>query len=243
MKTGDADANKCNYAECKCIRNGKGKKKLSQILPSLGKDLLLTQHKWTLFWVLAARTKSFWVFLGSSLLPIWGTLCSAGCNQAATGAVLVVQTWLQNLCPLPAATTAWCLHPSSCQPAAYKPQLAPSCCFPSLSLGHCSLSRFGNQAAWKNLSFSLVTFPYSVDIFPLIWETGAMGDLLGGSACWVKVLLLQATSCMLNRERQGGRKSHCWACRRSFSQQMEKASGVCSFLQKTAMPCLLMTHF
>lgn len=97
----------------------------------------------------------------------------------------------------------------SIPPAAYKPQLAPSCCLLSLSLGHRSHSRFGNQAAWRNLSFSLVTFPYSTDIFPLIWETRAMGDLLGGFACWVKVLLLQTTSCELNRERQGGRKSHC----------------------------------
>lgn len=107
-------------------------------------------------------------FLGFSLLPTWRTLSSAGCNHAATGAVLGEQTWLQNLCPLPAATMAWSLHPSSCQPAAYKPQLAPSWCFLSLSLGHCSLSRFGNQAAWRNSSFSLVTFPYSIDIFPLI---------------------------------------------------------------------------
>lgn len=149
---------------------------------------------------------SFWCLL---FFPTWSTLCSAGCNQAATGAVLVEQSWLQNLCPLTAATMAWSLYPSSCQPAAYKPQLAPSCCLLSLSLGHRSHSRFGNQAAWRNLSFSLVTFPYSTDIFPLIWETRAMGDLLGGFACWVKVLLLQTTSCELNRERQGGRKSHC----------------------------------
>lgn len=148
-------------------------------------------------------------FLGFSLLPTWSTFCSAGCTQAATGAVVVEQTWLQNLCPFPAATVAWSLHPSSCQPAAYQPQHAPSWCFLSLSLGHCSLSRFGNQSAWRNLPFSLVTFPYSTDIFPLIWKTGEVGDLLGGFACWVKVPLLQATSCVLNRERQGGRKSHC----------------------------------
>lgn len=34
-----------------------------------------------------------------------------------------------------------------------------------------------------------------------------MGDLLGGFACWVKVLLLRATPRVLNRERQGGRES------------------------------------
>lgn len=63
--------------------------------------------------------KDFWVFLGSSLLPTWGTLCSAGCSQAATGskpcAHCLQLPWLGPSIP-PAASlqpTSLSLHPAA----------------------------------------------------------------------------------------------------------------------------------
>lgn len=238
------------------IRNVKEENKLNAAwnIPKLGEGFAIRTTHWTPFWTLAMHTwRAFWSFPRVFFVPLLltrRTLRSACCNQAAAGAVLGEQTRLQNLCPLPAATAAWSLHPSSSLQASARTQLS----FCSLPVEGCSPSGFGNWSAWRYFNIFISDLPLSHPHFSLIWETGAMrgarkhGDLLGGFDRWVKVPLLWEILWVLDaaehkKERQGGRRSHCWESRSSFSQQMEKAGGVSSFVHQTAMPCLLMTHF
>lgn len=70
-------------------------------------------------------------------------------------------TRLQNLRPLPAATTAWSLHPSSSQPASLC--LHPASVFFLSPLNTAALLDLKTRQLGGILTFSLVTFPYPID--------------------------------------------------------------------------------
>lgn len=183
------------------------------------------------------------------MLLIWKTLCSAGCEQAATDAVLGERTRLQTcyLQPLllgpsiPQQPASLCSHP----PTAF-------CPLPSPLKAAAPLDSETRQLGGI-FPFSLVTFPYPNDTFHSSVRQAAAGgagkhDLLGGfdsgskSHCFRKPcggsMLLSTTE----HSKEGG-KVIAEKSRSSFSQQMEKTGRVCSFIHQTAMPCLLTTHF